>query len=131
MPWVHVLSDEGNLAAELVLQASLEQRTLEKGLERREGQARVVQGSGAKSPFLNPREGRQRAHKGTLPWTIYPAFTSDSEVSDNGPDPPTPHVQAALRAKTSWDPGQWTGLQGKAHPGLYRGQCCQHLQSIW
>lgn len=122
---------QGNLAADLVLQASLEQRTLEKGLERREGQARVVQGSGAKSPFLNPREGRQRAHKGTLPWTIYPAFTSDSEVSDNRPDPPTPHVQAALRAKTSWDPGQWTGLQGKAHPGLYRGQCCQHLQSIW
>ena len=28
---------QGNLAADLVLQASLEQRTLEKGLERREG----------------------------------------------------------------------------------------------
>ena len=134
VPWVQVLNDPRQLGCRFGPTGLLGTKDPGEGTGEeggREGQARVVQGSGAKAPFLNPREGRQRAHKGTLLWTIYPAFTSDSEVSDNGADPPTPHLQAALRAKTSWDPGQWTGLQGEAHPGLYRGQCCQHLQSIW
>ena len=97
------------------LQASLDHRTLKKGLEGPEGQARVVQGRGPEPCFLNPREGRQRAHKETPCWATYPAFIVESEVSADAANPSTPYPQAALTAVTLGDPVQWTGLQDETH----------------
>ena len=48
--------------------------TLKKGLEGPEGQARVVQGRGPEACFLNPRERRQWAHKGTPALGHLPCF---------------------------------------------------------